>query len=347
MTMLDIFLRLLLVLPALVTAGVLALAAHEAGHVLGARLGGFTLRMFAAGPVKMLKDDRGDWHVQRASTLGEVGGFVIATPTRTQRLRRSAMLFAGGGPVASLILGIVAIAFYQVLGLGAYTWSTHGAWMAVSAGMFTLGVTSMGLAAVTGIPYVAAGLSSDGRRVLLLARGGPLAERHSAVMAMSGWFATGQSGAWDPVTVERALAAGDDGTLDAVMARYLAYLHALDTQDTADAGAHIGVLRDGVAVAPPSLRPVIYAEAAYYTAAYRGDARAARALLERATQSPVLDAHTRRRAEIAVLLAGEDPAAGRERLRELLADLAVSRNSFGSTFLIAELGRLSHEPWNG
>jgi len=35
-TMLDIFLRLLLVLPALVTAAVLALAAHEAGHVLGA-----------------------------------------------------------------------------------------------------------------------------------------------------------------------------------------------------------------------------------------------------------------------------------------------------------------------
>jgi len=178
---------------------------------------------------------------------------------------------------------------------------------------------------------------------LLLARGGPLAERHSAVMAMSGWFATGQSGAWDPVTVERALAAGDDGTLDALLARYLAYLHALDTQDTANAGAYIGVLRDGVAVAPRSLRPVIYAEAAYYTAAYRGDAGAARALLERATQSPVLDSHTRRRAEIAVLLAGEDPAAGRERLRELLADLAVSRNSFGSTFLIAELRRLSHE----
>ena len=50
MTMLDIFLRLLLVVSALVTAGVLALAAHEAGHVLGARLGGFTLKSRGQSP---------------------------------------------------------------------------------------------------------------------------------------------------------------------------------------------------------------------------------------------------------------------------------------------------------
>lgn len=335
----QIAFRLLLILPTLLIAGVLAIAVHEAGHVLGARLGGFTVRMFTAGPLKLLRDDRGHWQLRRSSTAGEMGGLVIATPTRTEGLRHSAMLFAGGGPAASLLLGLGAMAVYRIFGLDSFTWSASGAWMVLPAGVFTFLVLSFGLSAVTGIPYMFAGLSSDGRRVMLLARGGPRAERHAAIMAMSGWFATGS--VLDAGTVERALAVGDDGSFDSFMARYLAYLHALHRRDVRGAGAHVDVLLAAIHTAPPSLRPVIHAEAAYFAAAYRGDASAARALLERATTSPVLDAHTRRRAEIAVRLAGDDISAGRAQLVELLAELQRSQTTFGSAFLIAELQRLS------
>lgn len=338
----PVVLRLLIILPVFITVGILALAAHEAGHVVGARLGGFTLRLFSAGPVKLVRDDAGVWHLRRVTTLGEAGGLVLATPTRLEGLRRAAMLLAAGGPAASLLLGAVALVLYARLGLGSYTWTANGALMALPAAVSAFGVVSLGLAAVTGVPYVAAGFSSDGRRVLMLARGGQVAERHAAVMAMSGWFATQPPVTWDAGTIQRALTAGDDGSLDAVMARYLAYLHALGIADPDSAGTHIGVLGKAVEDAPASLRPVIHAELAYFTAAYRGDAREARTYLDRAGQSAVLDAHTRRRAEIAVLLAGENTSEGRARLDALLTELAASRTTLGSSFIVAELHRLAH-----
>jgi len=310
--------RLLFLLPIISTASLLALATHEGGHVVAGRLAGLRLLLFTSGPFQVERRADGRLHLGWVrSVVAAAGMAAMMLPDfgDRQRRRRALFGFALGGPVASLLLGAAAAVAFFALELDSMTWAQDGALKALAAGVVTYAATSLGLGAVTMVPNHFGGLMSDGARVQMLRREGPVADRHAAVFAASGWLMAGRKPRdWDPAVLAALLAPGDDGTFDAGYARYLAFLHALDRGDTAMAATHAGVMAS--ADAPATLQPLLRAEAAYFAAAYAGDAATAQARLAEVRDSPLLDALTRRRAETAILLAGND-AAGAEALRAL------------------------------
>jgi hypothetical protein len=75
---------------------------------------------------------------------------------------------------------------------------------------------------------------------------------------------------------------------------------------------------------PVASRPVIYLEAAYYTARYRADAAAARAYLEQSKGGLLVKPHSEMLAEAAVLLAERNHVLALDRARGALASIQRS-----------------------
>ena len=99
-------------------AAFLAISVHEVGHALGGRLHGMRLSMLIVGPVHIQReaDGRLGWRLNRRLSLA--GGVVSSVPTRTEGLRRAMLSFAAGGPVTSIVVGLLVFAVYVLSGLG-------------------------------------------------------------------------------------------------------------------------------------------------------------------------------------------------------------------------------------
>jgi hypothetical protein len=332
--------RVPLLLVTILSAMVLALVTHEVGHLVAGRLMRLRMFLFTAGPIRIERGPDGRRHVGWVRSVREVGGMAgmaYGTSRDGGGPRRALLVFALGGPIASVILGAVAMAAYFGLGLAATTWARDGAVKALAGGVMLYAVTSLALGVLTSVPNRFGGQASDGERVRLLLRGGPVADRHAALFATSGAYGAGVGPRdWDERFLAAILAPGDDGTFDAGFGRYLAYLHALDREDAAAAAAHARAM--AAASAPPALRHLLRAEAAYFAAAYEGDVASARARLAEAGASPLRDAYTRRRAELAILVAAGDAAAGGTAFRDLAATADADPNA---GFLRDELRRLA------
>lgn len=321
--------KLAVLLPVVLVAAVLALTSHEVGHVISGSLARLRVFLFCSGPFRIERRADGRLHIGRVRSIGEacgMAGMALDGSRDEQGIRRALLVYALGGPIASLVFGATALVTFLASGLSEMTWERDGMMMAVAGGVLMYAVSSLGMAFVTALPHRFTGLASDGERVRLLLRGGPLAGREGALFAMTGWSMMGRPARdWDPAIVAAALAPGDDGTFNAGLARFLAFVRALDCCDAAGASTHARVLAS--ADAPPAMRSLMRAEAAYFAAAYDDDVATARARLAEAGRHAPLDPPTRRRVEAAILLAGEDAAAGAAALRALMAELEATSES--------------------
>lgn len=86
----------------------LALAVHEFGHYLGARLRRMTVLAVAIGPVEFFPVVDG-WRLRprRREHAREVGGYVLAFPDPERPPRRDYAVMLLGGPLANLALALV------------------------------------------------------------------------------------------------------------------------------------------------------------------------------------------------------------------------------------------------
>lgn len=332
--------KLPVLLLVLTTAGFLALTTHEVGHLISGSLARLRVFLFCSGPIRIARRPDGRLQIGWVRSFGEVcgmAGMALDGSRDEQGIRRALILFAIGGPIASLVFGGAALVAFLALGLAELTWERDGMTKAVAGGVLVYALSSLGMAFVTAFPSRFAGFASDGERVRVMLRGGPLAGREGALFAITGWSMMGRPPReWDPATVAAALAPGDDGTFDAGLARYQAFVRALDCRDTADASTHARVM--AAANAPPAMRSLMRAEAAYFAAAYEDDVASARARLAQAGELAPLDPQTRRRVEAAILLAGEDEAAGAAALCALIAEVEANPESGD---LLDELRRLA------
>ena len=124
----------------------LALAVHEIGHALGGSLRGLRLTMLIVGPVHIQRgtDGRLCWRLNRK--LSYAGGMVWSAPQSTAGLRRAMLCFAAGGPVTSIVVGVLVLAIYMLWELPGATLGIHGSFRdALSLGVFTLGAASFGI----------------------------------------------------------------------------------------------------------------------------------------------------------------------------------------------------------
>ena len=325
-------------------AGILALAVHEFGHAIGGRLHGMRLGMLIVGPLHIQRESDGRlrWRLNRRLSLA--GGVVSSVPGSTEGLRRAMLSFAAGGPVTSIVVGVLVFAIYALTDLGD-TGAAQGPLRdALAAGVFFLGIVSVGIGFGTLLPINQGAFVNDGKRILRLLRPGASADAYAAIMALGAYAIAGvPPNDRNPGLFAQAASLGD-GSYEDLAGRQMAYAHALHRGDVEAAGEHIRYLLDRRAQAYPPYRPVIDLTAACFEAVYGGDAASARSRLEGAGKSPLLnfDPTARTRTEGAVLLAEGDAEGASAKFREAYASLASEWN-WGNESTMVEIRRLCRE----
>jgi len=293
-----------------------AIAIHEGGHLLGGKLAGFQFALFVVGPLMILRQGDGI-KFKLNKSFATYGGLAASFPTSTVNLRRGMLMLVAGGPLTSLLTGLVFLALgLFVFPLPESTESLSFLGLFGRIALFFMALVSVVIAFVTMIPGKTGGFMTDGARLRLLAKGGPASDRELAVWQVTTTSMSGtRPSKWPTDALESAIMLQDESIFEYV-SRTLAYTHAMDAKDYPQAHQHLRRALSLWNKIPASLQPSIAMEAAYFEAIARQDARRARAWLDKAVQSPFIDQTTKHRSESAVLIAEGMHEEAKEKLGE-------------------------------
>lgn len=298
-------------LPFLVVgAAFLAIAFHELGHVVGGWVAGHRFYLYIVGPLRIFREGeriRIGWN--RSWALA--GGLASMTPPGEGSQPRDMLRMVVGGPAASWLLAAA--------GFGAAVVVTAPP---AKAAMFLIGLSSLAIGVVTLVPMHSGGFNTDGARILLLARGGPAAERWCAISSLGAAQLSGvRPRDWDPQLLQRATNPAD-GSFDYIGAALMAYAAALDHDDIAEAGRWIDGALNAIERWPAPFRSFAYLDAAYFEGRHRRRAPEARAWFQLVKPgAPGLEKFALLRAQSAVLLAEGDRDGAVRAAREGLAEV--------------------------
>ena len=115
------------------------------------------------------------------------GGVVSSVPESTRGLRRAMLSFVAGGPVTSIVVGVLVLAIYVLTDFRDTAAAQGPLQDALAAGVFMLGVVSVGIGFVTLLPINQGAFVNDGKRILKLLRPGAFADGYAAVMALGAY----------------------------------------------------------------------------------------------------------------------------------------------------------------
>jgi hypothetical protein len=141
------------------------IAWHEAGHAVAGLSQKFDFRMYIVG-LLMWEKQHDKWHFSWNKNINTAGGMVVCLPTDKINLRQKFIIYAAGGPVASLILVVISY--------GIYIFSIDRGNVAIILGIFSLMIAffSFLIFIATVIPLHTGGFYTDGARILRLLQGG-------------------------------------------------------------------------------------------------------------------------------------------------------------------------------
>ena len=261
---------------------------HELGHVTAGLIAKFSVLSFAVGPFT-LRRQSGNLIVRIAPF--RVGGMITAVPLHSNNLRRRMLLLTAGGPVASLLGG----GFEFGLGLLFHP----AAW---SSWMFPLAVMSWVVGVISLMP-TRGFYTSDGVRILDLLRESPESERLCAVLSIAACAIAGiRPSDWDLKLVEKARSAQERPN-DNIVATLMAYEFAMDSHHFDDAETYLQSAIQQMPKCPPNIKSGIAADAAFYNAVIRNDAKTARDWLNQCDPQYFEDGYVLPMVEAAVLIA--------------------------------------------
>lgn len=289
-------------------AMLLVLLAHEVGHLVGGRLVGFRAFLLIVGPVRLERSERG-WALQLNRSLGLYGGLAGSAATDARDLKRRTAVMVAGGPVASVALALGAWLALREFGPVPFDASASFTSFVTFLTLQMIAGTSAAIALATMVPMTTSGFLSDGARLLRLWRGGPVADRDSAIQAIMGSSLSGvRPRGWDPALISAACALRDASMFEFI-AQQLAQMHAADRGDIALSLDQLRLLLHHVDRVPKMMRPGIHFDAARQFA-LAGRADEARAQIALA-KGPVVGApYLQGMAEVALLAAeGRDAEA--------------------------------------
>lgn len=306
----------------------LCIGVHEAGHLVAGVLVGYRPLLLIAGPLRVERAGRRA-RVGLNRSIALAGGLAVCVPVGLHDLRRRTLVMAAGGPIASLLLGVQALALWTATA----SFLARGGALASLAnlGLIALGIGSLAIGLVTLLPMRTGGFYSDGARILRLIRASEDAEREVALIALTGLTMAGaRPRDWDADLVRRTAEIRDGGAFE-VGGLQFAHAYALDTGDVPAARGYLEAALDRVDQLPPATRASVYLSAAVFYALYDRDAARARAALERATpRGDLLNTpHQRLLALAAVHLVEGDAAGAAAAAREArrLSARAVDRGA--------------------
>lgn len=328
----------LLLLLALIPLLYLAVAFHEGGHLLAGAIRGFRPCLFIVGPLK-LERQGGRWRVGRNRVLPGFGGLAAGIPEHTERLRQRMLMLIAGGPAASLLTGLAALAALYSLRTPGPRVTLVGTDATAYILLLVFCLVSLGIGCIALVPGRAHGYSTDGSQILRFMKETPEVEAEVALVALSTTSMAGKRPRdWDPSLVAQTLKVPADSPRGP-LARLLAHTHALDRGDIEPARHH---LVDALAHREHVMkmaRPAILLAAAEFAALHDHDAASARRWFDEAGEGAMIGVHTRLFAEAAVLHAEGKPHV-EERLTLAATALKESIDRGGALMLEDQIAAL-------
>jgi Peptidase family M50 len=236
---------------------------HELGHLAGGMRRGMRFLLLIVGPFQFSQSASGirfTW----VFNLGTFGGLAAALPNPERPLRPQMLSLIAGGPLASLLLAIIA---------GIVFMAGDGR-LAVHA--LVIGLMSAMIFLATAIPSRAGGFMSDGRQFIELLRDGEIVmarQRMTSLMAqsMSGIRPRDWDADW--LQAECQNASGDP--VQMVATRQMAFAMAVDGGNTAHANEHADWLAAHYTDYPIGFRQSLCIELGLF-ALSKGDVNAAK-----------------------------------------------------------------------
>lgn len=295
---------------------------HEAGHLVAGRLAAFRFHLLVVGPLQVWREKgRLRWRLRRR--FAPFSGQAASLPIVDHNLSRRLLLFALGGPLATLLLVVVAGA---VLLFFPDSFNLFSPWLWVQEiAAFVAAAGTVFFATAMSPRRYSGGLPTDGSRVATLLQGGARTDRWCALVLLESAGVLGRRPRdWDPALIRRATAV-PDGRYDDLAARLLAYQHALDAVEITLAGRILHEARSLRIAWHVPLQATLILESAYFRAFHRGDPAEARTWLDQIRRGRNQNVRLNR-AVAAVRLAEGDPAGALNAAREGLALLEEEFN---------------------
>ncbi len=277
----------------------LVIAVHEAGHLLAGLARGMRFLLYVVGPFGWVRGADGvrfRWFFN----LGTLGGMAATLPDSQRPLDAQMMPVVLGGPIASVLLAVFALAVFA---------ATDGR----AAGYaLIVGLLSCLIFVVTALPFRAGGFMSDGMQWLAYRRGGAEVARRARVSALMGQSMAGtRPRELDAALLAQAQSDAGDDVLCSMGVWMYSYAHALDNGRLEEAEAWAKRMAEAVDRYPDGFRQGVMVELAIFQALHRRALEPARQWL-RGARGGIVDRSRRSLAEAAVgALEGNTEAARR------------------------------------
>ena len=243
---------------------------HEAGHALAGVWVRFDFRMYVIGPFMWQKEQHA-WKFSWNKNVNTFGGMVICLPPDTHDLSRRFSIYAAGGPVASLVLTMLAFGISRLIFL--FNDAGHTSLLTLQYFFVVMAFFSLIIFLVTSIPMHFGGFSSDGARVVRLLRGGERAEFETLILKL---IANSSSGQRPKLTnmeeLQRAQVLADK--LNAPFGVYLqSFFHqaAFDRGEIEEAEKYLHNYIQQAEEIPAGIRNVVWLDAAFFYAYAKSD----------------------------------------------------------------------------
>lgn len=239
---------------------------HELGHAIAGVLVKFDFRTYVVGPFLWNKETFG-WKFKWNSNINTMGGLVICLPTvQTSNINKDFAWYAAGGPLASLILTIIA--FTATYFLHVFT-----DLVSVKFLLAMLGFLSFIVMVTTGIPYNAGGFASDGARIVSMLQGGDKAKFEGLILKISAYATSGVRPRLIPLSdLEEAKILGNK--LHAPFRIYIpSFYHqmAFDNNDLIEAEKHLLEYVSFIDEMPKGINGSVWIDAAFFYAFAKKD----------------------------------------------------------------------------
>lgn len=277
------------------------LGTHEIGHVFGGLSQGMRFLLFIVGPFSWHASSSGPRFVWNTD-LALMPGLAAMLPTRGGASRRQFLVFIAGGPLASLLLAILAIASASISD------PRFAAYFTIIAG------TSLGIFLATLIPVRLGGFKSDGLQIIDVLRGDRSAIERNTVLHV---FAQSLDGVrprdWDSATIDELSRLDSQDPMQRASGLLYLLARAMDCQDHAHIARYRSLLEESVGGYPSGFRQSISIELAI-CAWLAGDADAVRRHIN-ASKGGFVERSRRLLAQAALArLEGRDGDCERDRL---------------------------------
>ncbi|MEO0629056.1 MAG: site-2 protease family protein, partial [Bacteroidota bacterium] len=270
----------------------IVITVHELGHTIAGFSQNFELKQFIVGPFIWRTDKEGklnfEWNTQQ---MGLLAGAALMAPQGEIRLASRFRWYAAGGPLASLLFGLLLFILPQIIGLSDFVRSLVQITVVMT---ILIGVLSL-------IPTRVGGMPSDGMRLLTLSQKTPTAQ--ADLMVLRAFVLSQTNSNLDVLPIDELMSLSRNESVPSDLRAsnaYYAYTIMLQKGDTEEAYEQLEVALGNIEQMNATLQSYYYLEAALFHFYHSSDLETGKRYYDQVERSPVLDKIDLKLAEAAI-----------------------------------------------